>query len=210
MGETNKLTGKGKKAKKRLEHINDEIEGIIEKLKAASNEFQDVIKNSNEFENSNKPKKRSMIEGAPDRIEFQFTNKKNQNKKNQMKFYIDFTVVASEGDDPADIKGSIIYGANRTLCFKDCIFPKNTKNCKLCERINRCDGLEDKPLIQFLVNKTGMIKSRGELEDEWWIKKEGDLEEDDLEEGDLADLHYRALDHIWKDSIDWTNENISP
>ena len=197
MGETNKLTGKGKKAKKRLIHINNEIEEMIRKLNDAHDViFEEIGGNSNDLQ-----KQRSMIEGAPKRIEFM---------SNQLKFYIDFTVVASEGDDPTDIKGSIIYGANRTLCFKDCIFPKNTNNCKLCERINRCDGLEDKPLIQFSVNKTGMIKSRGELEDEWWIKKEEDLEEDDLEEGDLADLHYRALDHIWKDSIDWTNENISP
>ena len=180
-----KPKGKGKKAFNKLKYINVEIGEIIKKLKDASSGFQKIIGKSNV------QKQRSMIEEVPKRIEF---------ISNQLKFYIDFTVVASEGDDPADIKGSIIYGANRTLCFKDCIFPKNTKNCKLCERINRCDGLEDKPLIQFLVNKTGMIKSRGELEDEWWIK----------EEGDLADLHYRALDHIWKDSIDWTNENISP
>ena len=164
-----------------MKYINVEIGEIIKKLKDASSGFQKIIGKSNV------QKQRSMIEEAP----------KLQFKTYQLQFYIDFTVVASEGDDPTDIKGSIIYGGNRTLC---CLFQENSKKCNLCERIKRCDGLKDKPLIQFSVSRTGMIKSRGELEDEWWIK----------EEGDLADLHYRALDHIWKDSIDWTNENISP
>lgn len=190
-----KLKGKGKKAYKRLKYINVEIGEIIKKLEKLHKFFGEIIESSDFQKIGGKindlHKQRSMIDEAPKRIEFM---------SNQLKFYIDFTIVPSEGDDPTDIKGSIIYGANRTLCFKDCLFQENSEKCKLCERINRCDGLEDKPLIQFSVNKTGMIKSRGELEDEWWIK----------EKEDLVNLHYRALDHIWKDSIDWTNENISP
>ena len=133
-------------------------------------------------------KKRSMVDSAPKRIEFD---------RNCLKFYIDFTLVASERDGQNDIKGSIIYGTNRTLCF---IFSNNQNNCKECQRTVRCDGLEDKPLISFKVTQHGMIQSSGKLEGEWWIKDELDLDE----------LHYRTLDLIWKEALDWANEIIVP
>ena len=133
-------------------------------------------------------KKRSMVAIAPERIEFDF---------NSLKFYIDFTLVASERDGQSNIKGSIIYGTSRTLCF---IFPNNENNCKECQRTVRCDRLEDKPLISFEVTQHGMIQSSGKLEDEWWIE----------DKSDLLELHYRALDLIWKDALDWANEIILP
>ena len=138
-------------------------------------------------------KKRSMAAIAPERIEFDF---------NSLKFYIDFTVVASEHDEITDIKGSIVYGTSRTLCFLNCIFPNRgtDDDCKNCERIRRCDGLEDKPLISFEVSQHGMIQSSGKLEGEWWIKDKPDLDE----------LHYRAIDLIWKEALDWANEIILP
>ncbi len=133
----------------------------------------------------------SMVTNVPKRIDF---------KTNHLKFYIDFTLVSAERDDLIDIKGSIIYGASRTLCFTDCIYGDNRKKDKLCQRINRCDGLEDKPLISFDVTQHGMIQSSGKLEGEWWIKDELDLDE----------LHYRTLDLIWKEALDWANEIIVP
>ena len=138
-------------------------------------------------------KKRSMVAIAPARIEFDF---------NHLKFYIDFTLVASEHDDITDIKGSIIYGTNRTLCFLNCIFPNRSTvdDYKNCERIIRCDGLEDKPLISFEVTQHGMIKSSGKLKGEWWIE----------DKSDLLELHYRVLALIWKEALDWTNEIILP
>ncbi len=142
---------------------------------------------------SSEQKKRSMVAIAPERIEFDF---------NSLKFYIDFTVVASERDGQSNIKGSIIYGTSRTLCFSDCIYPnsKDPKTCERCQRISKCDGLEDKPLISFEINQHGMIQSSGKLEGEWWIK----------DKSDLLELHYRALDLIWKDALDWANEIILP
>lgn len=134
-------------------------------------------------------KKRSMIANAPKRIQFVF---------NCLTFYIDFTLVASEHDDLPDIKGSVIYGISRTLCFTECIFENNRKKDKLCGRISRCDALEDKPLISFEVTQHGMIQSSGKLEGEWWIEDIQDLDE----------LHYRTLDLIWKEALGWANEII--
>jgi len=202
-------TGKGKKALHRLNAIKDEvskIRGIIDNIASYLTEIFEEI--GAEFEpqrkEKDKPQKlRGMISGLPNRIEFPW---------NSLKFYIDFTLLAPEGDDPADIKGSIIYGTSRTLCFRECIFPKESEECKRCERIARCDGLEDKPIIQFTVDRHGIVKSRGELDDEWRIEdpKEGKEEEENENKKNLLDLHYRTLDHIWKDALDWTNENILP
>lgn len=136
-------------------------------------------------------KKRSMVDSAPKRIEFD---------RNCLKFYIDFTLVASERDGQNDIKGSIIYGTNRTLCFISSNNQNHCKECQECQRTVRCDGLEDKPLISFEVTQHGMIQSSGKLEGEWWIKDKPDLDE----------LHYRTLDLIWKEALDWANEIIVP
>ena len=138
-------------------------------------------------------KKRSMVANAPIRIDFEF---------NSLKFHIDFTLVATDRDGQSNIKGSIIYGTSRTLCFSDCIYKNLNKqnDCERCERILRCDGLEDKPLISFEVTKHGMIQSSGKLEGEWWIKDIPDLDE----------LHYRTLDLIWEEALGWANEIIVP
>ncbi len=254
-----KLTGKGKKARHRLNAVDKETEEINKQLDKARNALRSVImtvqkqafskieeideekseeiwewlnkkeyidkngkvslnkvgpdkKNSmledleSEYDNFkqgiadililavlSEQKKRSMVAIAPKRIEFNC---------NHLKFYIDFTVMASERDGLSNIKGSIIYGTSRTLCFSDCIYPNLNKQngCERCERILRCDGLEDKPLISFEVTPHGMIKSSGKLEGEWWINDKPDLDE----------LHYRTLDINWKEALDWANEIIVP
>jgi len=205
-------TGKGKRAFDRLNAVDSEVNEIKGILHVVSKNITKTFEREGiEFEpkteqQEEKPQKmRGMISTLPNRIEFTC---------NRLKFYIDFTLLTSEGDDPADIKGSIIYSTSRTLCFRDCIFPKDTKDteeCKRCERITRCDGLEDKPIIQFTVNRHGIVKSRGELDDEWRIA-DPKQDKEKLKEitKSLLDLHYRALDHIWKDALDWTNENILP
>lgn len=196
----NDLKDKTKKALHRLRTINYDVGKINDQLVAAEEILRDISadkdKNLEDFilkshlESSQK-KQRSMVENIPKRIEFKF---------NGLKFYIDFTVVASERDDLIDMKGSIIYGASRTLCFTDCIYGNNKKKDKLCERIARCDGLEDKPLISFEVTQHGMLQSSGKLEGEWWIE----------DRSDLLELHYRVIDLIWKDALDWANEIILP
>ncbi len=217
-----KPKGKGKKALNRLNAINKEINSISEQLKNIRQTLNDIFNGKENFEKIdgmqlkplklNADKKRSMVKSVPERIEFEFRN---------LSFYIDFTVISSTGDNPTDLNGSIIYGATKTLCFTECIFPvSNNKNndndknnsanienkkCENCERIARCDRLEDKPLLRFTVNRNGLIKSGGEMDDEWWIKEK---EEDKNE--DLLDLHLRAVDFIWGKALEWTNENLLP
>ncbi len=195
-----KLKGKGKKAFNKLKYVNKEINSIKVQLESANSILQNIINTKEEFNEikdmqsktaePNLHKKRSMVKDISERIEFEFRN---------LNFYIDFTVVTSTSDDQTDLKGSIIYGTNRTLCFTKCIFPKKNK-CGNCERIARCDRLEDKPLLQFTLNQNGLIKASGDIDDEWWIK----------EKEDLLDLHLRALDFIWGKALEWTNENILP
>lgn len=197
---TNKLSGKGKKALDRLEAIRNEADNIKGIISTIANRLAEVVEKASvklepksEQEINKLQKLRGMISGLPKRIEFPCYG---------LRFYIDFTLLAPEGDDPADLRGSIIYGTNRTLCFQECVFPEE-EECKRCQRITRCDGLEDKPIIQFTIDRHGIVKSTGELDDEWRIKGK------EIEEK-LLDLHYRTLDHIWKDALNWTNENILP
>ncbi len=242
-----KLTGKGKKARHRLNAVDKEIGKIKEQLdkardalmgiivrqafskiegvnedeskeiweelkinliidsndkilkKFSSNKKNSILNDESKYKNyevdiikilgsfKKQEKLRCMVADVPKRIEAEF---------NCLKFYIDFTLVASERDGQNNIKGSIIYGTNRTLCFAGCTSGKKDK----CQRTARCDGLEDKPLISFEVTPHGMIQSSGKLEGEWWIENISDLDE----------LHYRTLDLIWNEALDWANEIILP
>ena len=179
-----------KKTAEKLHNIINNTENTLKYFESISKCF--VPKCLVKIGESKEPKKRrSMVDSAPKRIEFEC---------NFLKFYIDFTIVVSEGDSPTNIKGSIIYGTSRTLCFSECIFPKESNNCEKCQRLLRCDRLEDKPLIHFSVTRHGMIQSSGELEGEWWIE----------DKSNLLELHYRVLDLIWKQALDWANEIILP
>ena len=54
-----------------------------------------------------------------------------------------------------------------------------------------------------------MIKTHGNLEGEWWIDKVSEAaDENDLSK--VAELHFRALNHIWKEALDWANEIMMP
>jgi len=183
---TKKFKANDKKFTLNLSSYKDLEQDIIERLRQFEKEKNDMLEGQ---------KKRSMVAIAPERIEFDF---------NSLKFYIDFTLVASERDGQSNIKGSIIYGTSRTLCFSDCIYPNLNKqnDCERCQRTVRCDGLEDKPLISFEVTQHGMIQSSGKLEGEWWIEDES--------KSDLVELHYRTLDLIWKEALAWANEIIVP
>jgi len=81
---------------------------------------------------------------------------------------------------------------------------KQIQRCETCEINSRCDMLEDKPLIDFTVKKSGMVKSDEGINGEWWI---GDEVNDDNK---IDELHFRALDHIWKEALDWANEIVLP
>lgn len=210
------VKGKAEKSLYKLEAINTEINKMKDILDKVQKELVRVIKNECNYLEINinlevntklinsrgLEKQKSMIETLPKRIEFEL---------NHLIFYIDFTLLAPENDGVNDIKGCMIYGVNRSTCFIKCIFPNKTDDkgtsdkvasdkvtCENCERISRCDRLEDKPLIQFSIDRQGMIQSAGEFEDSWWLEKEDDLPE----------LHYRTMELIWPKALAWTNENL--
>jgi hypothetical protein len=198
MAQKKKVPGKNEKALRKLSavdteinHIKNILKEVKEKLKPLIDKYEtDQHLKANTELISDETKQRCMIETLPKRIEFKY---------NYLKFYIDFTVVTQDNDASVDVKGCMIYGVNRSTCFATCIFPKGaTAKCKYCERVSRCDGLEDKPLIQFFIDRHEMIQSAGEFEDSWWIKKKDDLPE----------LHFRTMELIWPKALAWTNENL--
>lgn len=194
------LNGKSKKYLQKLYVIGKELTDIIKTLNKVEKQLKGII-NTKIFEKdypnvgtkmTGNSKQKCMIIGVPKRIEFGL---------NSLIFYIDFTLLAPENDGVNDIKGSMIYGVNRSTCFTECIFPNETDDkvkCENCERISRCDRLEDKPLIQFFIDRHGRIQSTGEFEDSWWIEKKDDLPE----------LHFRTMELIWPKALAWTNENL--
>lgn len=213
------LSGKGKKAYHRLESLNSELA----EMKSTLDVVQKIICTiATKYEKCNSiGRTRSIVLKEIPRVVLSFIG---------LEFYIDFTISVSERDGSLELNGNIIYGTMRTQCYTNCTDPeipdkdkkKKEEECMNCERISRCDGLDDNPILKFSLNRHGMIKST-ELRDEWWIKetkKEGEEmvllptkknppNKDTLEEV-LKDMHYRALDFIWKEALDWNNEIIMP
>ena len=199
------VKGKAEKSLYKLEAINTDINKMKDILDKVQEILVRVIKNECNYLEINTDlevntelinsrgleKQKSMIEALPKRIEF---------KHNHLKFYIDFTLT-QENSSSADITGCMIYGANRATCFTKCIYPHKPDDedvCENCARVSRCDSLEDKPLIQFYIDRHKMIQSAGEFEDSWWLEKKDDLPE----------LHFRTMDLIWPKALEWTNENL--
>jgi hypothetical protein len=60
--------------------------------------------------------------------------------------------------------------------------------------------------LKFLIYRHGAIRS-DQFEDEWWLQQEKEEKENKKV---LAEIHYRAVEHIWKDALDWTNEDLLP
>lgn len=204
--------GKSLKAFRRLKNNEIQVNDIREKLIAASGNLKQIIDNENNiFRNksflltepyspdnkkSNKDKQRSMIGEIPNRIELEL-------KRSKLKFYIDFTIDVSNQYVISDVRGNIIYGASRTICFVKCLNPDTAKSndCGVCDRIARCDKLEDKPLIKLVMDRDGMLQAPDKFGDELWVFNETES---------LLDLHYRVLDHIYEEAFYWMNENILP
>ncbi len=223
MEEKHGLKGKGRNAFRNLRAVEENVSEIICLLRELESGIGNLINPeldhlsianpkgcNNQTPKSGQKKCASEIDAIPKRMEFKLTN---------LKFYIDFTLIMVEKDASADIKGCVIYGTCRSVCFTECIYPRqeNKTNSKYCDRIARCDGLEDKPLMQFSVDRNGMIQSAGELEDKWWIKKVNQVKRTDeadvikeakLLRENLSDLHYRTMELIWPKALAWTNENL--
>ncbi len=174
MSEIDDLKGKGRKAFLKLEAIKEEIHSIKKQLEKAREILVRVIPGRKVDDSKNRYTKKD----SPKRVEFEC---------NHLEFYIDFAMALSESSDPTNIQGIIIYGARRTLCFPDFIMEGQKS--------------ETKALIQFSVNRHGIIQSNDAFDDTWSLKDK---------EHDLLGLHYRALDSIWGQALGWTNENILP
>ncbi|MFH1974777.1 MAG: hypothetical protein ABIJ52_04350 [Pseudomonadota bacterium] len=214
--------GKAQKSFYLLKNLGNQIDFITTKvLKIISENIQEIINNNqgkifdkdcdlNGSVSPSSSKQRSNVKDMPDRIEFKLFK--------CFKFYIDFTVEISKQDQQYDAKGSIIYGTNRSLCFTECPYPKTTiveadKKCDACDRIVRCDKLEDKPLLKFSVDRDGMIQSPDKFEDKLWMiyVENADVEEKkDKNIESLLDLHYQAVEHILEEAFYWANENLLP
>jgi hypothetical protein len=176
------LNGKGKKALYNLDMCNAKLEIITKLLKQVHQQLnENIIKSQSE-------KRRSSIKQLPNRIDFE---------QNNLSFYIDFTIRPGSSENITDVIGSIIYGVYRNICFTECIFPKSEK-CKLCDRIERCDGMEEHPLIELNIKDSGIIESKDKLEDTWFID----------DKNNLLNMHYCALEYIWPDALYWINEKI--
>jgi len=189
------LSKKGKIAKNKLNAINGRVGKLIKILKTTNERLVEIIQDNQIKELA---RERCVIKDSPDRIMFE---------KNHLTFYIDFTIVCQESENPSSIKGSIIYGISRKQCLAKCLSKDDEKEC---QRNKRCDHLEDKPLIDYTVDEDGLIKSSGSLEDEWWVKCDNNKKNTEERYDNLEDLHFCTLVHIWKDALDWSNENLLP
>jgi len=185
----NEMKSKGKDAYEYLRDIAGETSEIVNLLKNARELFIEVIEKESkdiggEIDNCKAQIIGSKIKEIPPRLRFASCN---------IKFYIDFTVVPSGHGDEIIPRGSIVYGTRR-------------------ERYGESQNIpEDKAFIEFFVNKHGMIESNGGIEGEWWIGKEcKEKETRDKQLDQVAELHFRALNHIWKDAVTWTNETLLP
>lgn len=192
------MKSKGKSAYDHLRDIEVETHEIVELLGNAKKLLIEVIEKESkdiggEIDNGKAQIIGSKIIGIPPRLRFTSCN---------IEFHIDFTVVPSGHGDEIISKGSIVYGTRR-------------------ERYGAGQNVpEDRAFVEFFVNKHGMIQSNGGIEGEWWIgkeyKEEGDIKDEkeketrDKQLDQVAELHFRALNHIWKDAVTWTNETLLP
>ena len=114
----------------------------------------------------------------------------------ELEFHIDFLFAA----DGQDIQGMILYGVSRKACYQDPRFPGAKE--------------EEKALLQFTVDHRGKVSAEDKLSDEWWltvVKKNKNRDKDKKDNDKMvSDLHFRALDLIWRDALNWTNENLTP
>lgn len=209
----NNLSKKGRIAKRKLDEIGSNINSLLGLLKKVKKRLEDIIEADNGsglitveeklkevIEKGKDPKQKIRFSDKLGRIEFYRSN---------LNFYIEFTIVSHDNDDLVEHEGRIVYGVNRTLCYKNCIMYDSHYKC---ERLGRCDGLEDKPFAQFSIDRHGRIQSNNNIEGEWLFSVNNKGVEDDKTKNkkDLSEIHYLTLVHIWKDALSWVNEKILP
>lgn len=129
-----------------------------------------------------------------------------------MMFYVEFGVTKSPDTDNLD--GLVTYGVSRPRCFDRCpVDGETAEQAQLreeqqrdaaerrynCERNERCDHREDKPLLSLRVSRYGVIKDVPGIKGSWISGQEERI----------FNLHHQVLEQIWKDALDWFNETFA-
>lgn len=108
-----------------------------------------------------------------------------------VEFYVEFSIASGRG--AAELEGAITWGATRPLCFLAC--PEGKRDD--CQRVARCDQREDKALLTARMSKFGVITNVPGLKGSW----------SNEEPGRLIELHYRVLERVWRDALEWVGES---
>lgn len=187
-------------ARMKAKSLREDFEGIIKKLKTIREALVTKIEKDNDSLTVRPPRWDGEMPAG-----FRF-------KHIGMMFYVECGVTRSQDADSLD--GLITYGVSRPKCFDRCpIEGETTKQEELnagqkkaakerrygCERNDRCDHREDKPLFMLRVSRYGVIKDVPGIQGSWASDKSERI----------IDLHYRVLEQIWKDALDWFNENMT-
>lgn len=114
--------------------------------------------------------------------------------KGGLALYIRFLLVSED----EDIKGAIVYGVAREPRYPYTLWSNSQGK----------EQWEEKPLAFLSVDALGKISMKGKSNDQWWLSSSHDVDEDDEEVA--AEIHYRTLDLIWRDALNWVNEPLLP
>ncbi len=188
------------KARNKLDAIDQECKGMKEILEIIYSIFS-KNKFLQDFKESSTSRELIFTKELK-RIEFIETG---------LKFYIDFSIKLLEEDNPKSIVGCITYGLFRESKYRGgFIMTKVESDGEF--KLDR----EENPLLNFTVNGHGLIIESDKLDDEWIliIKKNGNkriqTSKDKINNSAISELHTRAIARIWKEALDWTNENLLP
>ena len=215
-----RLTGKGKKAVRALNAIDKDVTEIEKKLKTVQESISEIVnakeipmndgESEKQAEGTSKDKlsvntvggdvgKRLSVLDTPPRVEFTL---------NRLRFYIDFLIIAYNENGKSEIYGALVYGTQRRLCLEKCSEKSSRKERTDGHQpvINRCDGLEDKPMFELIVNHEGRISAKQGFDNEWWVDEDLGSET----KKDLAEMHYLTMAIIWHDALNWVNEKLLP
>lgn len=183
-----KDTGKCKKARLRIEHAINQVNNLTCQMKKAHKTLENI---DDVCENDHKESEDTLLTDCQ-RIVF------NQEGL-PIEFYIDFRLVVEEDD----LHGAIIYGARRTPRYPYILQAKaleasKAQQAKASEVLKAAPEKEVSPLAQFLVDDQGRIRGSGKKDDEWWL----------TEEATVREMHYVAIDLIWRRALTWCNEGL--
>ncbi len=186
-----KDTGKCKKARLRIEHATKQVTDLNGKLNDAFNTLKTIVRENHPKENENA-------------LPMDYPQLVFKHPGLLIEFYIYFQLVVEEDD----LHGAIIYGARRTPRYPYILQAKASEvlkakasealKAKASEVLKAAPEKEVSPLAQFLVDDQGRIQGSGKKDDEWWL----------TEEATVREMHYVAIDLIWRRALTWDNEGL--